>query len=353
MLPQVDHPAVEEFWLSDRSVGSTVKELDEYADPICVPQLVIRDGQRCLLFEPLELDEFAWDLEQCDPTIAEDEFSIDLNIGGRVQIAVNEEGGVRIGGVQEVIARQLNFWAEGDDWSKVEFVSWLDREIHHGGSMAGLPKSESQAWVLRTVDSLLVARKADLRILVRKRHDLARLLITRLSDHGRQQVRKAAESLFDNRAPRRLETSMDAAMVLKEENYTPIHRYHGIYDLSRHAFRNNIGEMGKDEEPECAKRINDHPNVKRWVRNLSSESAGGFSLPLAPGRFFPDFIAELLDGRLAIIEYKGKDRMKLEEELHKKDVGELWQARSDGQCVFIWVANQDWDTLKAGLAAIT
>ena len=91
--------------------------------------------------------------------------------------------------------------------------------------------------------------------------------------------------------------------------------------------------------------------MRRWVRNLSYESASGFSLPLSPGRFFPDFIAELKDGRIAIVEYKGKQRYELAEELHKKDVGELWAAGSDGRCVFVWVVDRAWSTLDVALAA--
>lgn len=143
---------------------------------------------------------------------------------------------------------------------------------------------------------------------------------------------------------------MDAAFALDEQDYSPYRQYHGVFTFSKHAFE-LIGEMGKKEEPDCAKRLDDHPNVKRWVRNLSYESAGGFSLPLSPGRFFPDFIAELNDGRIAIIEYKGGDRAQLREELHKKDVGGLWAARSDGMCVFAWVIDRDWAALEAALAA--
>jgi type III restriction enzyme len=72
-----------------------------------------------------------------------------------------------------------------------------------------------------------------------------------------------------------------------------------------------------DEEALCAKKIDDHTNVKRWIRNLVHESAGGFSLPLSPGRFFPDFIAELNDGRIAIVEYKGPHIANDPKELHK------------------------------------
>jgi type III restriction enzyme len=139
-------------------------------------------------------------------------------------------------------------------------------------------------------------------------------------------------------------------VALSLANVMKLHRRHcGPFELRKHAF-DLVGEMG-DEESQCAKRINDHPNVKRWVRNVSYESAGGFSLPLSPGRFFPDFIAEFVDGRLAIIEYKGKHLAPLADELHKKEVGELWAGRSEGDCVFIWVVDRDWATLETALAA--
>jgi len=122
-----------------------------------------------------------------------------------------------------------------------------------------------------------------------------------------------------------------------------------MLDMSKHAFT-LIGDMN-DEESQCAKRINDHPNVKRWVRNLDRESAGGFSLPLSPGRFFPDFIAELQDGRIVVAEYKNATLAQAAEEQHKNNVGELWAARSGGQCVFAWVVDRDWPTLEAALSA--
>ena len=104
-----------------------------------------------------------------------------------------------------------------------------------------------------------------------------------------------------------------------------------------------------NEESQCAKKMDDHPNVARWVRNLTHESAGGFSLPLSPGRFFPDFLAELIDGRIAIVEYKGRHLARNPDELHKKDVGEMWEARSDGKCVFVWVVARDWASLERQL----
>jgi type III restriction enzyme len=342
-----DRAAVEQYWQTERAVGTAAKALDQYAQPLNVPQLIVRDGERCYLFEPEELDEFSWNLDACDPTMTEAEFSTELNVGDRVSVGVTDRGGVSIGGVEEVIVRQLSFVAEGDDWSQAELVRWLDSELHHGGAFAGLPKAQSQAWLLRVVDGLVTGRKADLPILVRKRHELADVAVRRIGAHGRQQVRATANLLMAGPSPRQLETSMEVPHVLAEQDYAPYRQYRGMFSFPRHAFT-LIGEMGK-EESECARRIDDCPNVKRWVRNLTHESAGGFSLPLSPGRFFPDFIAELQDGRIVIVEYKGPHLAQDPKELHKEAVGKLWEARSGGKCVFVRVVDRDWAKLESAL----
>lgn len=343
-----DRAAVEQYWQTERAVGTAAKALDQYAQSVNVPQLIVRDGKRCYLFEPEELDEYNWNLDACDTAITEAEFSTALNVGDRVAVGVTDRGGVSIGGVEEVIVRQLSFVADGDDWSKTELVRWLDGELHHGGAFAGLFKAQSQAWLARVVDGLVAGRKADLPILVRKRHELADVVVRRIGAHGRQQVRAAANRLIAGQSPRRLETSMKMPLVLAEQDYAPYRQYRGMFAYRKHAFT-LIGEMGK-EECECAKRIDDCPNVKRWVRNLTHESAGGFSLPLSPGRFFPDFIAELEDGRIVIVEYKGPHLASDPKELHKQAVGKLWQERSTGRCVFVRVVDRDWATLETALA---
>ena len=85
--------------------------------------------------------------------------------------------------------------------------------------------------------------------------------------------------------------------------------------------------------------IDRHPKVKHWVRNLDRDP--GFWLPTSKGRFFPDFIAELADGRIAVIEYKGGHLKTIPEEIEKRQVGELWAAKSGGKCVFGFVYLED------------
>lgn len=345
-----DKAAVETYWQQEREVGTTPKQLDQYAAPIRVPQLALRDGQQLLRFEPIELEEFDWDLDGCNAKFTEVEFSAALHVGDHVLVDVTGQGAVRVGGVEEVIVRQQSLFISDDHWEKAALVRWFDQELHRGGQNAGLAAAESQAWLNRVANHLIGERNISMPILVRKRHELADKLFHRIVDHGRQQVRKAAQLLFAGTEGRRIETTFEMSFELLEQDYAPYRRYAGTYQFRKHAF-DLIGEMGKVDEADCAKKIDDHPNVRRWIRNLSQESAGGYCLPLSPGKFFPDFVVELEDGRTAIVEYKGAHLAHNPEELHKKAVGELWAARSDGHCVFVWVMDKNWSELESKLAA--
>ena len=73
--------------------------------------------------------------------------------------------------------------------------------------------------------------------------------------------------------------------------------------------------------------------MKHWVRNLTTAPCG-FGLPTSKGHFYPDFVAELLDGRIAVIEYKGAHLVNDPYEIEKRQVGELWARKSQGRCLF-------------------
>jgi type III restriction enzyme len=104
------------------------------------------------------------------------------------------------------------------------------------------------------------------------------------------------------------------------------------------------------EEAECAALINGNANVRRWIRNTEYETQGGFWLPKSPGKFFPDFIVELENGIMLLVEYKMGKIASDPEELHKRAIGELWEARSGGRARFAWVVDRDWHSLEEKLA---
>ena len=60
-----------------------------------------------------------------------------------------------------------------------------------------------------------------------------------------------------------------------------------------------------------------------------------FWLPTATDYFYPDFVAELTDGRLLVVEYKGDGYETNDDSREKRLVGERW-AQTTGQ-LFVMV----------------
>ena len=95
------------------------------------------------------------------------------------------------------------------------------------------------------------------------------------------------------------------------------------------------GKPGGEEE-QCARVIDSLPGLKYWIRNVARDPAS-FWLPTAAGKFYPDFIAQLEDGRQLVIEYKGAHIADGSDTTEKRTIGELWQRKSNSRGVFVVV----------------
>ena len=344
----IDQQAVDDYWNRERSPGIAIKQLQDYATPIRIPQLTVVTPARRTLFEPRELEEYSWNLDKCDPKLDESAFDGAYEAGARTTIGTDDAGGTRVYAVERVRVPRVWLFDDGEPWTEVDLIRWLNHELHKDSRFMGITAIESAAWLQRVVTHLATTRGIDLGVLVRKRHALADAVIPRIRDHGVDQVRRIAELLFKDLAVAKVETSYKLPFTLVEQAYAPSSQYSGVHLYRKHAFE-KVADMNY-EEAECAKHIDDCPVVGRWVRNLDRESAHGFSLPLSPGHFFPDFIAELTDGRVAVIEYKGAHLADSRGELYKKSVGDLWARQSNGKAVFGWVVDRNWSAIESTLA---
>jgi type III restriction enzyme len=310
-----------------------------------VPRLALVLGERRTLFEPEELDEFAWNLDACDLALTREQFGDDVRVGSAAEIDLEREA-IVTRSVGDVRLRQLELVGEGDDWSSVELARWLDRELHRDDTFVGLAKSESQPWMNRVVAGLVDGRQLSLPVVVRRRHELATALRGRVAAHGRAQARSATERLMQSR-PAAIEASPALMFEISENEYSPYSLFEN-HEFRKHAFH-LVAHMNRDEVA-TATKIDAHPNVKRWVRNTERQTQGGFWLPKSPGRFFPDFVVELTDETIVLVEYKMRKMANDPEELHKKAVGELWEGRSNGRCRYAWIVERDWTALERKLA---
>jgi len=128
-------------------------------------------------------------------------------------------------------------------------------------------------------------------------------------DTYRSEARKAGfqRSLFGDDAVE-IEVSPELCFEFDSDRYAPNWYYGGSYQWQKH-FYPTVGELKDDgEEFQCAQFIDQMDEVKHWVRNLERRPDTSFWLQTSTDRFYPDFVAELTDGRILVVEYKGEDR---------------------------------------------
>jgi len=219
-------------------------------------------------------------------------------------------------------------------------VGWLDQSLFK--ALADLTLAQRRAYLAAVVSHQLHTCGVPLVVLAQGRFQMARA-IERHADELRQGAARRAFRqmvLGEGGAPGAWLVEPDWAHphVFEPGRY-PVAvatRYAGRYRFARHYFPVPADLKESGEEFICAQLIDRHPHVRHWVRNLDT-APFGFALPTSRGHFYADFVAELTDGRVALLEYKGAHLLNDPYEIEKHQVGALWARASAGRAVFGWL----------------
>ncbi|MFI3120274.1 MAG: restriction endonuclease subunit R, partial [Methylococcaceae bacterium] len=221
-------------------------------------------------------------------------------------------------------------WVESG-YTENDLLFWLEPQVRQ----IGLIPSQLRGFLAKLIPYLTKSRGLPLTGLVRSKYVLARAVREQIEIYRQQAADKGFQyALFEETDD--LETRFDHVFEFSP-GYYPARPpfYQGRYQFSKH-FYPEIEDLKEDgEEFECAKLLDSHPKVKYWIRNLVNRDGAAFRLPLAKNWFYPDFVAELVDGRLLVVEYKGKVYATNDDSREKRAVGELWAKKSGGQCLFL------------------
>ncbi|MDZ4153231.1 MAG: restriction endonuclease subunit R, partial [Methylicorpusculum sp.] len=209
---------------------------------------------------------------------------------------------------KHIDATQLAFDNMYTATTESELVEWLDRKTRR----SGITQARLRAYLLKLVSHLIHDRKLTLTALVRAQFQLVRAInleIDRLFEIAR---RKAFQGeLFGKMAVAPIPDAFNQ-FEFKPGVYPVRKPYRGSYEFSKHFYSaiDDLKEktsMGRvSEEFECARAIDMHKNVKHWIRNIPQHRQTSFWLPTATDYFYPDFVVELNNGAIALIEYKGE-----------------------------------------------
>lgn len=220
------------------------------------------------------------------------------------------------------------------NWDEAALARFLDRHTRqaHTGQEVYLE------YCRRVVTKLVQGRGIPLAALVRGKYALRRAVLGRVAElraiTGLQGVQLFLAGTGVPEKP-------GSAMHLFDPNrYDGRKPYLGGFEFKNHYY-NVIGDLkAQGEEFECAKVIDRLDAVKHWVRNVP-DPVNAYRLPTSTDYFYPDFVAELKDGRLLVVEYKGKPYETNDDSKEKANIGAKAEETSGGKLLFLMAVKRD------------
>lgn len=294
--------------------------------PFDVPQLCFEfGGELELAEEEAFLDAGGWSLLNYSAELSEADFRL-TESGVQWEIDLNALGKITEKTVGNAEQSDLDIVDTG--WTGNQLCSWMERKARQ----QDITQPVLLEFIRRAIAYLVEKRALPITALVRWRFVLAKVLAQKIGQH-RETAGSARyqQTLFAPQAV--VETTFDYKFDFSPNGYAPHWPYVGHpHQFQKHYYA-AIGELkNKGEEYDCAKALDMTGNVKHWVRNLEKR---GFWLPLAKHKFYPDFVAELTDGRILVVEHKGEIYATNDDSKEKLNVGELWEEKSGGKVLFL------------------
>ena len=323
-----------------------------------VPLLCVQENGTLFEFESTFLIEHPWRLSTKDASLpssyhplqrpAAQSGLLDVGATGKVETQIAERF------QQDDFIAQLHqqtFALTGaTDWSVEQLIAWLDRKIDH----TDIPISEAAAFLRNVIRGLMTKYNiTDPTLLALDRFRLRDQIAQRIQEH-RLAEQKQTFQLFLN-DPLALTVSDAYTINFSHSAYEPSWLYEGAYPFKKHYYGPKPGELREltstgeqTEECRCALFLEALPEVKYWVRNLARKRSS-FRLQTATDWFYPDFVCQLTDGRILVVEYKGKHIFDGNDAGEKRAVGAVWEARSNGRCLFVMPTGNDFSEIRRRL----
>lgn len=316
--------------------------LAERGEEFSVPVLAVKEGDLFETFEETHFLEIPWELSKCDPTLAEDLFPIRQAEGQLGEVTVTDTGHVQTNFIS-ALQFQMTLFESDHGWELPQLVLWLDQRIPH----PDISGEDAQLFLSKLLLNLTGVQGFSFERLIKEKFRLRNAVAKRIEQHRLENRKKGWQQVLFSEQSLPLSVSANSKFTYDPDPYLyPYnHRYQGQYQFKKHYYP-VVGDLKSEgEEFECAQFLDLLPEVKYWVRNLERQPERSFWLQTSTDKFYPDFVCLLNDGRLLVVEYKGAYLYDNEDSKEKRLLGQLWEAKSEGKCLFIMPTKMNYQSI--------
>lgn len=320
-----------------------------------VPLLALSIQGELLLFDDPEVLEYPWNLTTVDAKVLYDDISIldsayASNDFGTLDID-ETKGKVKVTFLPK-LQRDLGLVYKPENWNEVKLATWLCKNILE----ESLTHEAKRNFVLAWLNDLLSKDDFDLARTNTQKYIIRQLIEKRINILRKEAVNDAYQNfLFGNDELHQIAVSneQEYQFNFNPNVYAPSrddNGEYGYYAFNKHYY-GRIGAFDSGEEFACACWLDQQAvkgKIEFWVRNLVRKEGCSFYLQKGNGRFYPDFICKLPNGKILIVEYKGADKWEATKD--DRQIGDLWASLSEGQCEFIMIKDKRFDLIESLLS---
>ena len=271
--------------------------------------------------------EAEWDKLGAECVLGEGEFRIE-ETGQTFTIYLSDEDKVQL---QNDGQYRLPL-TRADDADESRLPRWLEGEIRD--PQGRYVPATLREFVRMNLEAL-AERGLSRAQLSRARYQLAEALRRKLAEHGRRMLEESANRIFRDDS---LRVVFDFTFPARGYQYNWVYR--GRTEFRKHYYP-MVGDLKSEgEEYLCAAALDSLEGVRHWIRNVQ-QKRHSYRIPLKNGgNFFPDFVAELEDGKVLVVEYKGAHLAQAQDAEEKREAGEMIEKRGEGKVFFLMPSQQ-------------
>ena len=320
----------------------------EEGKTLLVPQLALWVQGSLQLFDDPEVLDYPWELSLFDAKPTPDNLAalgaaLKVSEGGVID--VDEASGKMFQDFLPNLQRDLGLTYTPEHWDTVRLARWLCDNVPE----PTLTHASKLAFVAGWLSDLLAQPNFDLARANLQKFLMRNLLEARIRELRKDVVTRAYQQvLFGDGHAERVTVTSQFPYDFRPEAYAPSRDYdnrYGQFAFRKH-FYSRIGDFDSKEEFECAVWLDveaQKGRLQSWVRNLARREGASFFLQKATGRFYPDFVCKLNDGKFLVVEYKGANGWTDAED--DRLIGGLWDRLSGDTCRFIMVKEKQWSLI--------
>lgn len=324
----------------------------ELGQHFIVPQLGLKVQGELELFDDPEVLDYPWDLSSyhAEPTADQIRRITQNKVAETGEIDTDEESGSLKVDFMAGLTRDLELTYHPEHLDEAGLAAWLCRNLPD----PALTHESKRAFVGRWVSELLHKEELNLARLNARKFLLRDILQERVRELRQEAIEYAyQETLFGKGANERVVVGGEGLEFdFPPYGYAPARVYQGQYGPARFRkhYYGEVGDFDSKEEYECACWLDDQAQKGRiefWVRNLERKPNCAFFLQKADGRFWPDFVCKLPNGKILVVEYKGGDRYSGKKASEDRLIGELWARQSEDRAEFVMATEKNWTMIDA------